>query len=200
MPEKEGDIIEHSLLQQIAEGSEEAFSVLFKHTVPLLQPSVFKMLASEEGMQEVIQETFIRIWLHRDKLPSLEKPLNWIFRIAANESYTWLRNQAIRRKYTNGYAERHTEESFSSAPNDLLTLKETSLLVHHAVNKLSPQRKLIYQMSRNEGLKPAEIAQKLNLSPSYVRNTLVVALQSIREYLEAAGKVLPLVYMILKKI
>lgn len=199
LPEKGGDIIQRHLLEQIAEGSEEAFSTLFRQVVPLLQPSVFKILNSEEGMQEVIQETFIRIWLHRDKLPGLEKPLHWIFRIASNESYTWLRNQAIRRKYTEGYAERLAEQPSYVSDADVSGFRETNLLVYQAVARLSPQRKLIYQMSRNEGLKPSEIAEKLNLSPSYVRNTLAVALQSIREYLVAAGKVLPLIYIFLKK-
>lgn len=198
--ERGGDIIQRQLLEQISEGDADAFSTLFSRVVPLLQPSVFKILSSEEGMQEVIQETFIRIWLHRDKLPGLEKPLHWIFRIASNESYTWLRNQAIRRKYTEGYAERLAEQPSFVADPDMSSFRETSRLVHQAVERLSPQRKLIYQMSRNEGLKPAEIAEKLNLSPSYVRNTLAVALQYIREYLVAAGKVLPLVYVFLKKI
>lgn len=187
------------LLTQIAAGSEAAFAVLFKQVVPVLQPSVYKIVDSEEGMQEVIQETFIRIWLHRDQLPELEKPLHWIFRVAANESYTWLRKQAIRRKHTDGYAEELTADSAQAIAPELLTLKETSLLVEQAVDRLPAQRKLIYQMSRQEGLKPAEIAEKLNLSPGYVRNALVVALQSIREYLEAAGKVLPLVYLFFKK-
>lgn len=184
---------------QIAGGDETAFSILFKQVVPSLQPAVFKIVQSEEGMQEVIQEAFIRVWLHRDQLPELEKPLHWLFRVTANESYTWLRKQAIRRKHTDGYAQQLPDDGLLAVAPEILSLKETSKLVHQAVEQLPPQRKLIYQMSRNEGLKPAEIAEKLNLSPSYVRNTLVVALQSIREYLEAAGKVLPLMLWLLKK-
>jgi RNA polymerase sigma-70 factor (ECF subfamily) len=189
--------LEKELLAQIAEGSEQAFAILFKQVVPLLQPSVLKIVQSAEAMQEVIQETFIRVWLNRDQLPDLEKPLHWLFRIAANESYTWLRKQAIRKKHADGYAAQYSAEN--AGASELLTFKETRQLVQQAVDSLPPQRRLIYTMSRNEGLKPAEIAAKLNLSPSYVRNTLVMALQSIRAYLAAAGKVLPLVYLLLKK-
>jgi RNA polymerase sigma-70 factor (ECF subfamily) len=193
-------LLEKELLEQIAEGSEAAFSMLFKQVVPVLQPSVYKIMQSEEGMQEVIQETFIRVWISRDQLPGLEKPLHWLFRVAANESYTWLRKQAIRKKHTEGYAATYiAAEAVLANGAEIVTLKETSRLVKQAVDRLPAQRRLIYQMSRNEGLKSAEIAEKLNLSHSYVRNTLVVALQSIRDYLAAAGKVMPIVYLFFKK-
>jgi RNA polymerase sigma-70 factor (ECF subfamily) len=192
--------IEKELLQQIAGGEEAAFGRLFELTVPVLQRSVLKLVGSEEGMQEVIQETFIRVWLNRDKLPGLEKPVHWLFRVASNESFTYLRKKALQKRHLTVYAgggdEKAEVEEQASA---LITMKETSLLVEQAVNRLPPQRQLIYRMSRNEGLKNSEIAEKLGVTDSHVRNTLVMALQSIREYLAAAGKVIPLVLFFFKK-
>ncbi|GGH61078.1 RNA polymerase sigma-70 factor (ECF subfamily) [Filimonas zeae] len=199
MPQNVPLSIEKELLQQIAGGDEAAFGRLFSLVVPVLQRSVLKLVASEEGMQEVIQETFIRVWLNRDKLPELDKPVHWLFRVASNESLTYLRKKALQKRHLNVYAggggEKSAEEEQASA---LMTLKETSLLVQQAVNRLPPQRQLIYRMSRNEGLKNSEIAEKLGVTDSHVRNTLVMALQSIREYLAAAGKVVPLMALFFK--
>jgi RNA polymerase sigma factor (sigma-70 family) len=54
----------------------------------------------------------------------------------------------------------------------LARYKETRDMIHKALGQLAPQKRLIYQMSRNEGLKTAEIAKKLQLSHSHVRNSL----------------------------
>jgi RNA polymerase sigma-70 factor (ECF subfamily) len=50
--------------------------------------------------------------------------------------------------------------------------------------EMSPQQQIIYRMSREEGLKIPEIAEKLGLSASTVKNTLVRALQHLRHFLE----------------
>lgn len=187
------------LLQRIADGDEAAFASLFKEMVPFLQASVFKTLQSHEGMKEVMQETFIKVWLNRDQLPLLEKPLHWLYRVAANESFTWLRKEATRSRHVNNYIVTQDNVDVTlAAAEELLSLEETRRLVNQAVDQLSPQRRLIYLLSREEGLKTAEIAEKLELSPSHVRNTLTTALQLVREYLAAAGKVIPLVTLFLK--
>lgn len=172
--------------------------MLFKQVVPFLQSSVFKTVQSEEGMKEIMQETFIKVWLNRDQLPGLEKPIHWLYRVAANESFTWLRKEATRNRHLHNYTVTQEEVAVTLAAEEMLTLEETRRLVNQAVEQLSPQRKLIYLMSREEGLKTAEIAEKLNLSQSHVRNTLTMALQSVREYLAAAGKIIPLITLFLK--
>jgi RNA polymerase sigma factor (sigma-70 family) len=66
-----------------------------------------------------------------------------------------------------------------------LNEKETNLLLHKALSRLSKQQKLIYILSREEGLKYEEIAQRLNVSPSTVKNHMIVALRTLRETFKA---------------
>jgi len=66
-------------------------------------------------------------------------------------------------------------------------LKSIAGVVQRTILSFPPQRKLIYQMSREEGLKPGEIAARLQLSVSTVKNTLLSALKTIRENIEEAG-------------
>lgn len=60
-------------LQKIAEGDERNFCILLEEIVPWLEKLIFKVLKDEQAVEEVLQETFIRLWLNRDKLPELEK-------------------------------------------------------------------------------------------------------------------------------
>lgn len=188
---------ERELLEQIASGNEIAFAILFRTVMPQLEPAVRKLVHSEEGMKDVIQETFIRVWMSRDTLPGLDKPLSWLFRVASNECFTWLRKQALRERHLQAVSSNENEVApFTAA--DTLDLQETSLLIHKAVQQLPESKRRIYLMSREQGMKTADIASELNLSHSHVKNTLSSSLQFIREYLVASGKVLPLLWLFLK--
>src|ERR1700748_390546 len=175
------------LLDRISEGDETAFAVLFRELVPALQPAIRRNIGSEDGVNEVIQETFIRVWMNRDKLPGLEKPIHWIYRVAFNECYTWLRKEAVWEKHA------VQMQSLAAAPeraHDRVVAGETRELIARAISQLTPQRRLIFQLHRDEGLPTAEIAARLRLSHSHVRNSLSEALRFIREYLIASGKVM----------
>lgn len=189
--------IENALLIRIAEGEEDAFASLFRTALPHLEPFLRKILGSEEGLMEVVQETFIRIWISRDKLPTLDKPVHWIFKVASNECFTWLNKQALRTKII-GRLEKLPQDVQNEGPS-YLAVKETKALINEAIAKLSPRRRTIYLLSRQEGLNTAEIAERLSISQRAVKNTLSTALHFIRNYLISAGKVLPVLYLLYKK-
>ncbi|WP_185937253.1 RNA polymerase sigma factor [Chitinophaga polysaccharea] len=186
--------IAKELLISISEGDEVAFRELFYGALPWLTSFIQRMVKSPEGAQEIVQETFIRIWLSRDKLPGLLEPQAWIVRVASNECFTWFHKQATLRRVTG-----ISEEEGTAAANyaeDRLQVQETLQLIREAVAQLPPQRKKIYQLSREEGLKIQEIADRLHCSPSYVKNTLSAALSFIRGRLTAAGKILSLLFFL----
>lgn len=186
--------IAKELLINISEGDEVAFRELFYGALPWLTSFIRRMVKSPEGTQEIVQETFIRIWLSRDKLPGLLEPQAWIIRVASNECFTWFHKQAALRRVTD-----IRDDAVSAAANlaeDRLQVQETLLLIREAVDHLPPQRKKIYQLSREEGLKTQEIADRLHCSPSYVKNTLSAALSYIRGYLTAAGKIIPFLFLL----
>jgi RNA polymerase sigma-70 factor (ECF subfamily) len=59
--------------------------------------------------------------------------------------------------------------------------------VQRTILSFPQQRRRIYQLSREEGLKPSEIAARLDLSVSTVKNTLLSALKTIRDNIEESG-------------
>jgi RNA polymerase sigma factor (sigma-70 family) len=71
-------------------------------------------------------------------------------------------------------------------PADIIELQEIQGVVKQVVDQMPAQRKRIYRMSREEGKKPAEIADELLLSVSTVKNTLSQALKEIRAALSVS--------------
>jgi RNA polymerase sigma-70 factor (ECF subfamily) len=175
---------ENILFSRIAEGDEKAFSELFHLYLTKLYPFAIRLTRSESAVEEIIQETFIKVWLSRDKLPEMDNPGGWIFRVAANKCYDWLRAQALdNRLFSTAAAEQPAEET----THQWLDSKELRQLIQQAIGTLPVQRKKIYLMSRVEGRTIPEIAEALDLSPNTVKNALVTSLKTIREFLAEHG-------------
>ena len=181
--------------QRIADGDEAAFTELFTQYYPQLRPFVLRLATSEADTEEILQETFVRIWLSRDKLPGIANLRSWIFTIASRQCLVALRTNLNQRKKLSDFG-RQAVGAAGEAPLDSATLSEMNRLVAEAVHRMPPQRQRIYRLSREVGLKPAAIATELSLSVSTVKNVLVVALKEIRDHLGASGHVVSLIFIL----
>ena len=179
---------EKELCQLIAAGDEQAFEHLFEIYVPKLTPLALRLTKDREVVKEIIQETFLRLWLTRDQLGEIENPAGWIHTIAANQCYKYLRRLALQQKLP------------APAPptvqlEEIINVTELKSLINTAVAQLPAQRQKIYLLSRVHGLSIPEIAAQLGLSANTVKNTLVSALKFIREFLAEHGYTLPLLLL-----
>lgn len=184
---------EKELLLRIAEGDETAFSVFFRHYAPLMYAHVQRFLEDESDSHEVLQETFIRIWLQRDRLPDIEFLAAYIKKTASRQCFTLLHKKAVRRKLEK---EGSREDILPAAADEILSYKESQRMLREAIDGLPAQRKLIYEMSRGQGMNARQIAAALNLSHSYVRNALSAAQQAIRAHFQQAGRLIVFVFVI----
>jgi len=176
---------EQILIGKIVEGDEKAFSILFFNYLPVLQRFALKFTKSEEAMEEIIQDAFLRIWLNRDKLQDVENIRAYLYRYVSNECLTYLRKTLKETKIINTL--RTQQIIHSNSTEDSVGLNEIRRLVGTIVYQMPPKRKQIYQMSRQDGKSIPEIAETLKVSPNTVKNTLVEALKTIREGLEKEG-------------
>jgi len=182
--------MEKDLCKRIADGDEAAFASLFNRYYPLLRPFIFKFTRSADKTEEMLQETFMRIWLNRDQLPDIEHLHAWIFTIASRQCLQAIRTELNHRKKLAQLQKLQETGLVTNTPLETTQLAEISRLVSQAVSKMPPQRQRIYRMSREQGLKPAAIAETLSLSVATVKNVLVTALKDIRDHLGAAGHVI----------
>lgn len=182
-------------MYQISDGDEKAFTALYAQYVPQLASFIRGITGSERMVNEIIQETFLQIWIGRDKLARVEAPKAWTFRIAANITYNHLKRLVVERK-----AISIIQEETADVTDDVTnTVIANSLLaaLHKAIDNLSPQRRKIYRLSREEGMTIPEIAAATGLSVNTVRNTLSSSLESIRAFLAAEGYAVPLVILMM---
>jgi RNA polymerase sigma-70 factor (ECF subfamily) len=175
--------IENELFIRIAEGDEAAFTLCYAEYGRMLMPFLIRLVGTRDSAEEIIQEVFLKVWLHRDRLAAVENPKSWLFRVAANTGRNWLKKKMMIEQHLRA----QQQEDSGDLVAERLDLRSVANLVQATIQSFPPQRKLIYQLSREEGLKPAEIADRLQLSVSTVKNTLLTALKTIRENIEEAG-------------
>ena len=183
---------ERELFVRMTRGDEAAFADIFFHYIPVIQPHVFKMTRSEEVTQDIIHDTFLRLWINREKMLEIENYSAYIFTISTNKTYDWLNKKARERKAIAGASLKTID--FINTTEETIDFNQSIALINQAVAQLPPQRKLVFKLSREDGLSHDEIAEKLNISKHTVSNHLTEALRFIKEHLQkisgATGPVL----------
>lgn len=174
------------LFKKIALGDEQAFRLFFHTYTAKLHPFLMAILHSAPVAEDIIQETFLKVWINREELGQMEYPVSWMYRVASNLALTHLRSRAAEVKRLRLAAFSGTHEADDVIES--ISFKEMQLLITRAIEELPPKRRYIYKLSREEGLTYKEIADKLKISPHTVKNQLVSAFKFIKEYLyQTAG-------------
>lgn len=184
---------ETELLADIARGNQRAFNELFEAYYNVLGAYVLKMTKSIEVAEEVVQDTFVKIWLQRNTLTEIKNFNNYVFILCRNQTLDHLRKKAKESAFQSEL-ELYLQESQNVEQLDN-PAEEYRALIDQAVEKLPPQAKKVYQMSRYERLKHHEIADRLGISPETVKKHIQHAVDLIKKDLKSG--VDPMIVLIL---
>jgi RNA polymerase sigma-70 factor (family 1) len=170
------------LLNQVARGNQTAFRALYDHHKDDVYAFALGITRSIPLAEEIVQDSFIKLWQHRTELPDIQKFDSWLFTITRNLCYTALRKIALDRKAHHAH-EWQAEQHVATAEEIVIT-RENRELVHAAIQQLPEQQRRVYVLSREEGLTYEEIATQLNISRNTVKEHLRRAITAIKAYLE----------------
>ena len=181
---KYDDITEVDWIHALKGGNLKAFNQLFDHYGKRLLHFSLRYLKSAQDAEEIVQEVFLKIWNNREEL-SVEKSFeSYLFTIAKNGILNTIRKSKSEQAYLN-YAKLHPGENVLL--DQELNFRELEKAYKEAINQLSPRRKEIYLLSREQSLSNAEIAKKLNISVKTVENQMTSTLFEIKKYLRTLG-------------
>jgi RNA polymerase sigma-70 factor (family 1) len=171
---------EKALLQQIAQGKETAFRIVFDHYRDAIYSFALKVVRHEMLAEEIVQDVFVKIWINRSGLPEVRQFADFIYIIARNHTFNCLRRLARERKLNSTTTEELQIAGVSAEATVLQ--RDYDRLLQQAVARLPPQQKLVYTLSREHGLSREEIAEQLNISAGTVKAHMGQALRTIRQY------------------
>ncbi len=165
------------LVKALSQGDQDAFRSLFLSYFPKVKSFITHLTKNEPLAEDLSQDIFVKLWENRDSLGLIHSFDAYVYRMAKNSAV----NQIRRDSYGDKYSKEEYEKNEYVSMEEEIFAREIQLLVELTVSKMPEQRKRIYRMSRVEGLKNEEIAEKLNLSKKTVENHLNLALKEIRK-------------------
>lgn len=173
---------EKQLLQQIADGHEPSFRVLYDRYWARLYNYLMRITKSHEITEEIVTDVFLKLWTGRELLQNIQHMDGFLRRVAYNKAMDFFKISSRDARLQQVIAGRMADAADADADRRLLE-NEYRHILQQAIQQLSPQRRLIFTLSREEGLTHEQIARQLHLSRNTVRNSMAEALKSIRQYL-----------------
>jgi RNA polymerase sigma-70 factor (ECF subfamily) len=157
---------------------QQAYNDLFLHFYNSLHQFAFSILKSRQLAEEAVSDVFIKIWQKRDTLESITNLRLYLFTSTRNTALNYLKKQkGLQNISPDDYWVELNSVVFD--PEQLMVTTEMLHKVQRAIQSLPPKCKMIFKLTKEEGLKYKEVAALLHLSVKTVENQMVIALRRI---------------------
>ncbi len=162
-------------------GPGQGFETLFRSHFRGLTVYACTFLKDDVMAEEMVQQVFCRIWEKQEDLRIHTSLKAYLYKSVYHECLNYLKHKRVMAQYAS-YAVKNLETSTDNAAGKLMA-GELREKIREAMNGLPEQCRLIFQLSRFEGLKYQEIADELRLSVKTVENQMGKALRLMRSRL-----------------
>jgi RNA polymerase sigma-70 factor (ECF subfamily) len=161
---------------------EVALEKLFKdYFVPLCTYCQYKFGFELDTAKEAVHTGFIRLWENRESISTEASVKAYLSKIVTNICLDMLKHDKIKQVHARQVSQ--TTSSRSPLQLNQSEVKELTITIEQAVNELPDQMRKIFELSRFEGLKYAEIASLMKLSVKTVETQMSRALVKLRQKL-----------------
>jgi RNA polymerase sigma-70 factor (ECF subfamily) len=171
---------DRALLDRIRQGEQSAFDTVFRaHYAPLVGLAE-GMLRSRAVAEEIVQDVMLELWKRRESLAIEDSLRAYLFRSTRNRSLNHLRHLRVEREGAPHAA--LPDAAPATAPSTLVE-EELNAALKEAMGALPERCREVFELSRVQGLRYAEIAAVLGISIKTVEGQMGKALRILRERL-----------------
>ncbi|MFT3949843.1 MAG: sigma-70 family RNA polymerase sigma factor [Agriterribacter sp.] len=150
----------------------------------------------EYAAEELTQTIFLKLWQKKDSWNSIDNMDHYIRRMAHNACKDWFKKLSLDARRA-GEIKKRLQTEYNNVA-DHADYLETRQMLEDALAMLSPQRRRVFELSRNEGLKLEEIAEVMHISYSTVNHHLRAAISHVRSYHAKHTAIIILLIIILR--
>lgn len=172
-------------LKELSKDQETPLEELYDYYYPRLYEFSRSFLKQEQGIDDILQEVFIRIWQHRKKIKDTASFNAFIFTITRNLLLNELRSRLKQENLKDEI------RRLSMAPEydgfDQAQFRDLKTRVEAIVGTLPERQKEIFLLSRSEGLSHKEIASRLEITTKTVEYHISLAIKSLKTRLNGQG-------------
>lgn len=184
----------NEVLLKVAQGDEKAFALLLKTYYNTVAGYILNITASEELVQEIVQDVFMKIWTNRNSLGHIESFQSYLLVVARNHAFNCLKRMARERKKENNWME--TARIHSAHSEEETDVIDYGGMIDAAIELLPYQQKRVYTLGYINRMKHKEIAVELNIATETVKKHMLLALRFIKNHLAQLTGILIFIAML----
>ena len=172
---------DRDLVERLREGDEQAFDAIFRSYYPPLVGLAERMLRQRAVAEEIGQEVMLELWKRRESLSFDVSLRAYLFQSVRNRALNQIRHEKVARA-AQPYAAQ--EASVAPRPHAELVQEEIDVALRAGIAELPERCREVFELSRVQGLKYAEIAATMGISVKTVEVQMGKALRLLRERLK----------------
>jgi len=172
---------DEELISMLSDGDISSVAELYDRYWKILLAKAFDRLKSTEEAEEIVQELFIKIWRRRQRIELQFSFKTYIFAALRYEILHHIAKQQYRKNDISIDATDYLELLAQEEEFHSLEMKELQQRIDLIVDSLPEKCKIIFKMSRNEGLSAKKIAEELGLSPRTVETQIGKAIKVLKK-------------------
>lgn len=169
------------IVRRIRQGDIREFEKLFRSSYVSLVKYAMTLLKDKDSAEEIVQSLFVSIWQDREKLAIKSSLTGYLFRSVHNRCLHHISHMKV--------MERHTRENLAensgrfAEADEEIRYRELQERIAGVLERLPERCSRIFCLNRFEGLKYAEIAEKMSISVKTVEACISRALKEFRKSL-----------------
>ncbi len=174
------ELEDNQLVARFLEGESSAFPELVRRYQTRLLNFIYRTIGDRDRAEDLVQETFIRVYRHLHRFDQTKKFSTWIYTIASNLAKNELRNRSRNPLVLFQTIKKHWEadhrplqwEDTSYRPDDLFRKRHLRDLVERAVEQLPEHHRVVFVLREMEGKTYEEISEITGVNLGTVKSRL----------------------------
>jgi RNA polymerase sigma-70 factor, ECF subfamily len=178
-----------SLSTRLYEGDEKALTQLRDELSKKLHVFAISYVRCDFTAEDLVQDTFIKLWESRQDIIKYSNIGSFIYTILRNKCLDYLKHKTIELKYSQQTSSEYlylqaNMYALEDESINIITDAQISKALSEAVKKLPHHSKVVFIMSRYNGLRNSEIAEELSISVKTVEYHMTRAISFLKKEME----------------
>jgi RNA polymerase sigma-70 factor (ECF subfamily) len=183
MLKSDKNIFGAAFIKNLQDGDEACFNQLFEYFAAKIYNFAFSYLKDKTETEELVQIVFVKFWEKKEKLSASENVKGYLFKIAVNSLYDFIRSK--KRLHVFQSILDDSIQIGSNSTWDEVVSRDLIEQYQELLKQMPEKRRLIFEMSRNEGKSHQEIATQLGISIRTVENQIHRGVAFLKSNLQA---------------
>lgn len=172
----------NNVIKRLICDDKKALDEIYYIFYPRLYTFSKSFLKVDDDINDILQDVFVKIWLHRKNIKNVETFNAYIFTTTKNAIVSYFREKIKIQDFETRLKNRVISEFASSA--DSFEYDDMKEKADRIIEQLPEKRKEIFKLCREEGLSYKEISEKLGISVKTVEDHIMHANRFIRKHLK----------------